>query len=89
MYEPGHQQPPQCLPLRNREEVSKLIKEMLQDNVIKPSAKSRVVLITNKDTSKRFCVDYRNTKMKHENTAIRYRALMTSWIFTGGNGRYS
>lgn len=55
-------QAPRRLPLAKQEEVSKLLKDMLDEGVIEESTSpwsSPVVLVTKKDGSTRFCVDYR------------------------------
>lgn len=55
-------QPPRRLPVHTREEVDKLVEDMLRRNVIEPSSSpwaSGVVLVKKKDGSTRYCVDYR------------------------------
>ena len=54
-------QRPRRLPYTYRNETSKHVKEMLDQNVIQPStsAWASVVLVRNKDGKLRFCVDYR------------------------------
>ena len=55
-------QPVRRLSLPAKEEVKKLLGEMLQKNVISPSTSpwaSPIVLVRKKDESTRFCVDYR------------------------------
>ena len=55
-------QPVRRLSLPAKEEVKKLLGEMLQKNVISPSTSpwaSPIVLVQKKDGSTRFCVDYR------------------------------
>ena len=50
------------LPPQRRQEVKKLLKTMLDNNVIQPSKSpwsSPIVLVKKKDNSLRFCVDYR------------------------------
>lgn len=59
--QPIHQ-PPRRLPLAKRTEVEKLVSKMLEDKVIEESSSpwsAPVVLVTKKDGSTRFCVDYR------------------------------
>ena len=51
------------LPPARREEVKKLLKHMLAQDVIQPTNSpwaSPVILVRKKDGSTRFCVDYRN-----------------------------
>ena len=55
-------QPPRRLPIHCQQEVSRLIDDMLQKDVIEPSSSpwsSPIVLVTKKDGSMRFCIDYR------------------------------
>ena len=56
------QRPVQRLSLPVKEEVKKLLEEMLQKDVVSPSTSpwaSPVVLVRKKDGSTRFCIDYR------------------------------
>lgn len=55
-------QPPRRIPFARRSEADKLIDEMAQNNIIRPSNSpwcSPVVLVRKKDGNTRFCVDYR------------------------------
>ena len=55
-------QPVRRVPPHRREEVRKLLNEMLERGVVEPSASpwaSPIVLVRKKDGSTRFCVDYR------------------------------
>ena len=59
---PPIRQPPRRMPFALRGHVDKLVKEMLEQQVIVPSASpwaSPVVLVRKKDGGVRFCVDYR------------------------------
>ena len=61
-YNPPIRQIPRRVPFAVRGEMSRMVKEMLRDDVIKESASpwaSPVVLVRKKDGSLRFCVDYR------------------------------
>ena len=51
-------QPPRRIPFSLRGKVCELVQDMLKQGVIVPSA-SPIVLVTKKDGSTRFCVDYR------------------------------
>ena len=62
----GNKQPISCAPYRTgpkeREAISKQIKSMLDDGIIRPSTSpwaAGVVLVAKKDGSLRFCIDYR------------------------------
>ncbi|BHF70212.1 hypothetical protein SprV_0301326200 [Sparganum proliferum] len=55
-------QPPRRIPVRYREEVNKLLDELLQAKIIQPSSSpwaSPIALVPKKDGSVRLCVDYR------------------------------
>ena len=59
---PPVKQAPRRVPFALREKVCQLVREMLEQGVIKPSSSpwaSPIVLVTKKDGSTRFCVDYR------------------------------
>ena len=59
---PPIKQHPRRLPFAKQEEVSKLLTEMEQNDIIEPSTSpwaSPIVLVRKKDGSTRFCVDYR------------------------------
>ena len=59
---PPIRQPTRRIPPHRREEVSKLLKNMLARNIIQPSTSpwaSPIVIVRKKDGSARFCVDYR------------------------------
>ena len=62
---PPIRQPARRIPFALREKIDKLVGEMLEQQVIVPSASpwaSPVVLVRKKDGSMRFCVDYRKLK---------------------------
>ncbi|BHF81940.1 hypothetical protein SprV_0802507500 [Sparganum proliferum] len=55
-------QPPRRIPVRYRDEVDKLLDELLQAKIIQPSSSPRaspIALVPKKDGSLRLCVDYR------------------------------
>ena len=57
---------PYRTPMKNREVIGKAVDEMLDANVIRRSRSPRsipVVIVDNKDGSKRFCVDFRRLNM--------------------------
>ena len=59
---PPKKQPTRYIPHAARQEVARLLKEMQEANVIKPSMSpwaSPVVLVQKKDGTLRFCIDYR------------------------------
>ena len=59
---PTIRQPTWRVPLPQRDTVHQILQEMLKRNVISPSKSpwaSPIVLVTKKDGTIRFCVDYR------------------------------
>eukprot|EP00731_Ephydatia_muelleri_P022808 Em0015g391a len=54
--------PPRCIPQARKEEVHRLLHDMLENGIVEPSKgrwSSPIVLAKKKDGSLRFCVDYR------------------------------
>ena len=69
-------QQPRRVPFALRDHVNRLTQEMLAQGIVTPSTTpwaSPVVLVSKRDGSMRFCVDYR--KLKHRRFVSRYSAM--------------
>ena len=78
------QQVRRILPIR-QQETSKLLKEMLEKEVIQPSTSpwaSPIVLVRNKDGSTRFCVAFRKVNTITRKMHTHFPESMTSWILS-------
>ena len=70
------------VPFFQRPVMQQLIRKMLADNIIEPSSgpwASPVVLVTKKDGSARFCVDFRKLNAVTQKDAHHFRGLMRPW----------
>ena len=74
--------PPRRIPHARREEMRKLLQDMLEKGAIQPSDSpwsSPIVLVTKKDGSTRFCVDYRKVTQSLEKMHTLFPAWMIHW----------
>ena len=83
-------QPVRRVPPQRREDVRKLLNEMLERGVVEPSTSpwaSPIVLVRKKDGSTRFCIDYRklNDVMRKDAYPLP-QTMQPSIHFTGRSG---
>ena len=89
--------PPICqkayrMPLTKRATVDKLISEMLEDDIIRPSNSpyaSPILLVPKKDGETRFCVDYRKLNAVTESSAFPIPSISDIFDLCGNSAIYS
>lgn len=80
--------PPRRIPISQRQTIEKEFKKMLEDDIIEPSSSpwaSPILLVTKKDGSIRFCIDYRQLNSVTRKDAYPLPRIDSSLEALGGD----